>query len=506
MSITARLLDRLADTRLAADERARLRVRLSREHLDSGDYDAALEALDALWPQLGARPRLEGLGAAARAELLLHAGVLTGFVGSHRRVDGAQEQAKNLISEALNAFEEMGDRERVAEARAELAYCYWREGAFDEARVLLEEALRGLGQSETEARALALVRLAIVERSAGRFREALRAHQGSAAFFERLQSHSLKGRFHVGLAETYRHLAESEARGDYTDRAFIEYEAAAFHFSAAGHERYRAAVENNIACLLLFVGRHAQAHEHLDRARSIFDALGDGVRAAQTDETRARVLLAEGRLEEAERTARAAARALEHCDEAALFADALMTLGTVLARHGRREEARTLLSSAEEAALRAGAPEAAGRAALAAAEELGDEMLPREFGALFERAAERLAGSQQPGVRDRLNACALRFVKARAPVLDMPWRAARDGGAWDGFSLRREVLRYEAELIEKALRDAGGSVSRAAKLLGFRHHQTFVALLNNRHRELLHARNPIAPRKGKSSAHRRRRA
>jgi hypothetical protein len=57
------------------------------------------------------------------------------------------------------------------------------------------------------------------------------------------------------------------------------------------------------------------------------------------------------------------------------------------------------------------------------------------------------------------------------------------------------VLRYESELIALALRDAEGIVSHAAKLLGFRHHQTFVALLNNRHRELLHARNPIIPRR-----------
>jgi CheY-like chemotaxis protein len=50
-------------------------------------------------------------------------------------------------------------------------------------------------------------------------------------------------------------------------------------------------------------------------------------------------------------------------------------------------------------------------------------------------------------------------------------------------------------LIERALRDAGGVVSRASKLLGFNHHQTFVALLNNRHKNLQHARRPIVPRK-----------
>ena len=66
---------------------------------------------------------------------------------------------------------------------------------------------------------------------------------------------------------------------------------------------------------------------------------------------------------------------------------------------------------------------------------------------------------------------------------------------WEGFSLKSEVMRYEAELISRALRDADGVVSRAAKLLGFRHHQTFVALLNNRHKELLGERRPVIPRR-----------
>ncbi len=56
-------------------------------------------------------------------------------------------------------------------------------------------------------------------------------------------------------------------------------------------------------------------------------------------------------------------------------------------------------------------------------------------------------------------------------------------------------MRYEAELISRALRDADGVVSRAAKLLGFKHHQTFVALLNNRHKELLGERRPVIPRR-----------
>jgi Bacterial regulatory protein, Fis family len=117
----------------------------------------------------------------------------------------------------------------------------------------------------------------------------------------------------------------------------------------------------------------------------------------------------------------------------------------------------------------------------------------------FARAHDLLEGSRDTLILARLSACARRAVDSlSAPRGDAAEPFAPRGSAeerWAGFSLKEEVLRYESELIGRALRDADGVVSRAAKLLGFRHHQTFVALLNNRHKELLHARNPIVPRR-----------
>jgi hypothetical protein len=66
---------------------------------------------------------------------------------------------------------------------------------------------------------------------------------------------------------------------------------------------------------------------------------------------------------------------------------------------------------------------------------------------------------------------------------------------WDNFSFREAVLRYESGIIEKALKDAGGIVSRAAQMLGMKHHNNLVSILNSRHRELLGERKPIVPRR-----------
>ncbi|MCA1635514.1 MAG: tetratricopeptide repeat protein [Acidobacteria bacterium] len=514
MDISERSFQRTDDSSLSGDERARALLRHSKEFEEAGDYEAAREALGELWRRVGERPRLEGLGRGAQAELLLRAGVLTSFIGSDKQIGRAQETAKDLISESLSTFEELGDGERVAEAQIELAFCYWRQGAFDEARVLLRQALDRLSGSGSELEAFALFRSAIVERSSNRLHESLRIYAESGAILERLGSHSLKGRFHVGYANLLLFLSEAERREEYVDRALVEFTAAVYHFEQAGHTRYHACVENNLANLFLGIGKYEEAHAHLDRARALFTRLSDGVHLAQVEETRARVLLAEGRCVEAEAAALSAVRTLEKGDERSLLAGALVTHGQTLARLGDHARARFVFRQAADIAQQAGDPAGAGRAMLTLIEELDERMPAREVCALFERAADLLDGSQHPGILSRLANCASRVIRAltreRSKRGEGPLPPAESGGTqtagenveerWENFSLKREVQRYEAELIESALCEADGVVSRAAQLLGFKHHQTFVALLNNRHKNLLHARTPIVPRKRPTAA------
>src|SRR6185295_648519 len=66
---------------------------------------------------------------------------------------------------------------------------------------------------------------------------------------------------------------------------------------------------------------------------------------------------------------------------------------------------------------------------------------------------------------------------------------------WEGFSFKREVLKVEKRFIERALRDAGGSVTKAARLLGFRHHQSLIALINSRLKDLLGTRSAVRKRR-----------
>ncbi|MGB9178891.1 MAG: sigma 54-interacting transcriptional regulator, partial [Pyrinomonadaceae bacterium] len=343
---------------------------------------------------------------------LLRAGALTGWIGSTKQIEGSQEIAKNLISESITIFEALQEKEKAAEGLADLAYCYWREGAFDEARVMLRDALSRFGDTESEQKAVALLRVTVVENSATRFNDSLRALNEAAPIIESSSNHTLKGRFHVQLATALKNLGVSENREDYIDRALIEYAAASFHFEQAGHTQYRARVENNLGMLFLTAAKFTEAHEHLDRARQLFVSLKDNGSIAQLDETRARAFLAQGRNSEAERVIRSAVRTLEQGGERALLAEALTTQGTALARLGSYNQARLTLYRAVEVAHQAGDPEGAGLAALTIIEELGEYLPLDDLREAYHRADSLLTDSQHLKTLSRLRSCARRFIDA----------------------------------------------------------------------------------------------
>ena len=406
-----------AEAALTESERVRLRCRLAKRLEGAGAYEEARELLRPFWPDLGERPATEGLEEEASADLLLRAGVLTRWIGGDAQLERAQEVAKDLISESLSLFERLSLAESAAEAQTELAECYWREGAVDEARILLKEALSRLGDGG-EVRALALLRLALVEDLATRYSEGYRILKENAALFESLENHTLRASFHNELATAYYHLGSAENRKDYLDLALVEYAAASFHLEQSGHARYLAHVENNIGLFFHILGRDEEAHTHLDRARELFERLGDRVYAAQVDETRARVLLAQGRAAEAERMVRDAAEVFESVAQHALLAEALTTRGRALAGLNRFEDARTDFTRAEEVAELAGNVEGAGLASLTMLEELTSLLGADEMRARYLRADERLARTQDPEVSERLRRAARQVLNALPQVKD----------------------------------------------------------------------------------------
>lgn len=470
MKSTKQLLHQIHDPNLSVDERALLRCRVAKQLEEVGNYDAAREALGDLWEDVENPPNVEGLSERAAAEVLLRVGTLTGWLGSTRQAQGAQEAAKDRITQSIAFFESIGDLKKTAEAQTEIAYCYWREGAIDEALVTIKQALTKLDDGDGDLKGVALVRKALFEKIQNRLNEAFQTLETAASLFEASTNDTLKGRFHNEFGNVLRRLGDIQNSGEYIDRATIEYTAASVHFELAGHDRYQACVENNLAMILFKANRLPEAYHHLDRAETLFTALNDIVHLAQVAETRARVMLSEGALVQAERSARRAIQLLENGDERSLLAEALTTQGLALSRLRHKDQARTAFERAIQVAEQAGDFEGAGLAALALVEEIPERFSDEELFAILKSADDRLESTQNAALLRRQKNCFRRFA-SRLVWPDLP------------ISLEASVHHHEAKLILRALEDTGGVIKRAAGVLELSR-QRLQKILKNRHSDL----------------------
>src|SRR5689334_23749128 len=139
-----------------------------------------------LWGGLGTLPDIQGLQPKTAANVFLCTGILTGWIGARSQIKDAQESARNLITESITYYES-NDKRKAAEAQSEIAYCYWREGQVNEARIMLHEALERLPPIGLK-RARALLKLVDVEHSAARHYDALKILTDNDAVFTSLRT------------------------------------------------------------------------------------------------------------------------------------------------------------------------------------------------------------------------------------------------------------------------------------------------------------------------------
>ncbi|HEX8141410.1 MAG TPA: tetratricopeptide repeat protein [Pyrinomonadaceae bacterium] len=469
----------LADSKNLANSSVSEKLQNAAELIYSGKYEVAQDVLGDLWYGIGARPKIDQYQPEIAAEILLQVGCLSGWLGSTQSIRDSQEQAKDLLFEALRIFKSQNNRAKVSEAQYELGICYWRTGAFEEAHAILDEALR---EAETiEQRGKIQLRQTLIELSTGKYYEAwdlLKQIDIDNA------SDALKGRWHGQMALVLRRLATIEGRWDYADRAIIEYTASIYHCERAGHERYCGNSLNNLAFLLLKMERHEEAHKHLDKAELIFQTLKDFGNLAQVDETRARVYLAQGNYLEAQQFVASAVGVLERSGEQALLVDALTLKATIQEKLGNHESSLSIFNQAVDLGKRAGALSSAGQAILSIIEEHSERLTDMESYTLYCEADKLLAHIQDIELIKRLRICAGIVVR-------------KLGGfklTDENFTLPEAVLEYERKLLEEALLREDGVITRAAKRLGISR-QVLSHMINTRHQKLLDKRTPVLKRK-----------
>jgi tetratricopeptide (TPR) repeat protein len=449
----------------------------------AGDYEQARAALEGVWSVVGEAPIVDNFPLEVQAEVLLRAGALSGWIGSAQQITGAQEFAKDLLTQSIRLFQVLDNPNKISEAQTDLALCYWREGAYPESRVLFEQSLANANSPESRLRAL--TNSTVVELSSGHPQRALEILNDAASLAESCTDPAARGRYHIQRALTLRKVGGDSP--EFLDKALVEYSACSFYFELAGHERYRARVENNIGFILLQLSRHEDAMEHLNRARDIFLSLKDVGSVAQVNETRARVLNAQQKYSEAARTAAMAVKTLRTGGEQSLLAEALITYATALARTGKDRPARAAFQQAADVTDTAGDRYSAGRAYLVMIEELQSSLAPGETIKLYREADERLDQTNDPTIIGLLRRCA-------QLAIDASLKTTVNGQEDVTGGLETQVLRFESHLIQQALDQANGSITHAARLLSLTH-QGLAYILDTRHKSLVELRRPRRTRR-----------
>jgi tetratricopeptide (TPR) repeat protein len=394
---------------LSPSEEVQVLCAIAREQIEIGNYDAGRIILRNWWTP-GEWPKLNNLSSHGAADLLFTAGSLAGSLSSTGRIQKGQKQAENLLSGSIGIFEHLGAKRRAAEARIELALSYYRQGRFSLSRSSLLKILSELRPEDSELRSLALIRLGVVERHAGRLSDSLTRFSEAHPYVQE-GGPLVTGRYYHELGTTLQEIALTENRSDFLETSTHHFQRALYEFIAIGHHRYTAVLENNHGFLLLKLGRFEEAEIRLTRARKLFKEFNDLVRKSQVDDTLARLYIATHQFELSDFASQRSVSCLEVNDEDALLAEALTTRGLLFCKLKRFTEARLSLEGAWRIAERCGDSEGAGRALLVLFEEMYFQLKPSERYDVVVRMRGVLQHTQTASTRSRLEKCLMLISK-----------------------------------------------------------------------------------------------
>lgn len=379
--------------------------------------------------------------------------------------------AQDLLTKAARLFLEQGNEDRSLLAGVWVGLCYWRKGQMNEALVWLTRSAQA---SADRIRFIALLNLSVIHTEQRHWRLGLETLAAAQKSFEAEPHLSRRGKFFQQRGLCYKQAFQETANPESLDAALLDYEAANDHYEQAGNVRFEAAISNNVASLCRVARQFNRAHANADRSITLYERIGDRSNLAQAKDTKANILLDEDRLLRAKRYADQSVALLRNHDPAWVTTP-LVTRAKIFCRLGQCSAAQR---DFEEAIAIAESAEDYTRAAaiyLEQAETLAGYISIQALAGIFARIHE-VSPSRTAEVASRV----LRV--ASSPDL----HSLRD--------LKCAEMKTEKEMILRALESEGGSVTRAAKLLG-KTHGGLTHIIKTRHPELLSHCRPITPRR-----------
>jgi tetratricopeptide (TPR) repeat protein len=402
-------------------------------------------------------------------DLLLARGVTSYWLA---RTNGTStyEAAKDSLTEAARLFIEMGETERSRLASVWAGLCYWREGQAAEASIMFKEAT---SSTDPHVRLLAHLNTTVLQTDHRRWREALATLESVRELLDRDDCAYLKGHFHQQRGLAYKLAYEETNSESDLDNALLEYEAASEHFEVTGNALCEAAILNNLGNLYRIGKQYSRAHNNVDRAASLYERLNDRSNLAQVKDTKALILLDEGQYRRAKRYADQSVALLS--DHKGWLTGSLITRAKILCAMGMLRGAFVDFDSAINNARECGDLKAAADACVITIEYMAAFLSIHALTAIYTRMHE-LDGNRRTGAAlSVLN----RVVIAEAKSLK---------------ELKASDTQHEREIILKALEQTGGSITKAAELIG-KTHGGLAHIIKTRHPDLVKNRRPVISRR-----------
>jgi transcriptional regulator with XRE-family HTH domain len=297
--------------------------------LASGDWQAAADRFQAI---LDTEPSGVGRGLC-----------LLGLAEASYRL-GANRETITHASEAVELLSRAHRRADALRATYWLAAGHHASDELARARMLFEEVLASTTaeDADPDLRVRALIALATVEAGAGEPKVAIGLLEEARAIGADLDDRRRATLLH-SLAQSYRLAGDLEGAVRTGTESFAL-------FRAVDARAEVASIENELAMTYLGLGNLDVAEEHARGARVGMERDRDQFRLAFLGDTDARIALARGDLEGAERQATAAAELATEVGNQKAFVDAMLTVARAVRGRGDRALAVATLERAAVAA------------------------------------------------------------------------------------------------------------------------------------------------------------
>ena len=302
------------------------------------DIAASRKIFSFFWQDIEIDPDVTDFELVIQAELLRLCGF---FLSSYGRSQGKvnyQLRGKDLLTSAIEIFEQLEHPDKTAEARVMLALCYWYEGEIEECESILqftEEQFKD-NQLHPVYLQIRLNRLMTLHWKKD-CQKAIEIIEELEIPMELCQDWRLKTMYH-NQAGIFHCLL-----GKYDKAVFNQNEAIRFARRIKS-TRFIATALNNFAFLDMRMGNYKAAHSHIEEAISLFKNLNDTGWIPHALDTKALLLNKENYYEKALETIEEAISYFNKGDDYSGLVDAFWTKIQTLLRLDRKSEALILFS------------------------------------------------------------------------------------------------------------------------------------------------------------------